>query len=67
MRTIDRVMAVLAVVFFFAAVISGWRVSVAEGENLWYLPLLLALASVAMTFGALHHRVRKPAEKEKGL
>ncbi len=65
MRTIDRVMAVLAVVFFFGAVISGWRVSVAEGQNLWYLPLLLALASGAMTFGALHHRIRKTAEKEK--
>lgn len=65
MRTIDRVMAVLAVIFFFAAVISGWRVSVAEGENLWYLPLLLALASVVMTFGALHHRIRKTAKKEK--
>ena len=65
MRTIDRVMAVLAVVFFFGAVISGWRVSVAEGQNLWYLPLLLALASGAMTFGAFHHRIRKTAEKEK--
>lgn len=65
MRTIDRVMAILAVIFFFAAVISGWRVSVAEGESLWYLPLLLALASVAMTFGALHHRIRKTAKKEK--
>lgn len=65
MRTIDRVMAVLAGVFFFAAVIVGWRVSVAEGQNLWYLPLLLALASGAMTFGALHHRVRKTAEKKK--
>ncbi|HIY69470.1 MAG TPA: hypothetical protein H9828_08640 [Candidatus Alistipes intestinigallinarum] len=65
MRTIDRVMAVLAVVFFFAAVISGWRVSVAEGQDLWYVPLLLALASAAMTFGALHHRIRKTVEKEK--
>ena len=65
MRTIDRVMAVLAGVFFFAAVIVGWRVSVAERQNLWYLPLLLALASGAMTFGALHHRIRKTAEKEK--
>ena len=65
MRTIDRVMAILAVIFFFAAVISGWRVSVAERESLWYLPLLLALASVAMTFGALHHRIRKTAKKEK--
>ena len=65
MRTIDRVMAVLAGVFFFAAVIVGWRVSVAESQDLWYLPLLLALASGAMTFGALHHRVRKTAEKKK--
>ena len=65
MRTIDRVMAVLAVVFFFAAVISGWRVSVAEGQDLWYVPLLLALASAAMTFGALRHRIRKTVEKEK--
>ena len=65
MRTIDRVMAVLAVVFFLGAVIAGWRVSVAESGDLWYVPLLLALALAAKTFGALHHRVRKTVEKEK--
>lgn len=65
MRTIDRVMAVLAGVFFFAAVIVGWRVSVAESQDLWYLPLLLALASTGLTFGALQHRRRKTAEEKE--
>ncbi|WP_417016427.1 hypothetical protein [Alistipes sp.] len=66
MRTIDRVMAVLAGLFFLAAVTAAWRVTVAEdgGQDLWYLPLLLALASAAMTFGALQHRRRKTAKKE---
>ncbi|WP_308502554.1 hypothetical protein [uncultured Alistipes sp.] len=64
MRTIDRIMAILAVVLFFGAVISGWRVSVAESQELWYLPLLLALAAAGMTFGALQHRLRKTAKKE---
>ena len=66
MRTIDRIMAVLAVVFFLGTVISGWRVTVSEGgPDLWYLPLLLALASAGMTFGALQHRCRKTAKKEE--
>lgn len=65
MRTIDRVMAVLAVVFFFGTVISGWRVSVAGNQGLWYIPLLLALAAAAMTFGALQHRCRTMNEKRK--
>lgn len=65
MRTIDRIMAVLAVLFFLGTVISGWRVTVAEGPDLWYLPLLLALASAGMTFGALQHRRRKTAKKEE--
>lgn len=65
MRTIDRIMAVLAVVFFLGAVISAWRVTVADGQHLWYVPLLSALASAAMTFGALQHRRRKNAKKEE--
>ena len=64
MRTIDRMMAVLAGVFFLATVISAWRVSEAQSQELWFLPLLLALASAAMTFGALQHRRRKMAKKE---
>lgn len=64
MRTIDRVMAVMAGVCFLGAVISAWRVTMNENSELWYLPLLLALASAALTFGALHHRVRK-VKREK--
>lgn len=65
MRTIDRVMAVLAVLFFLAALTSAWQVTMKEMEELWYLPVVLALASAGMTVGALQHRRRNTAKKEK--
>lgn len=65
MRTIDRVMAILAGLFFLAAVVSAWRVTMHDARELWYLPVVLALASAAMTFGALQHRRRKTVKKEK--
>ena len=65
MRTIDRVMAILAGLFFLAAVVSGWRVAMHDARELWYLPVVLALASAAMTFGALQHRRRKTVKKEE--
>lgn len=65
MRTIDRVMAVLAGLFFLAALTSAWQVTMKEMQELWYLPVVLALASAGMTVGALQHRRRKAAKKEK--
>lgn len=66
MRTIDRVMAILAGVFFLAALVSAWQVTMKELQQLWYLPVVLALASAAMTVGALQHRrQQKTAKKEK--
>lgn len=65
MRTIDRVMAILAGVFFLAALVSAWQVTMKELQQMWYLPVVLALASAGMTVGALQHRRRKSAKKEK--
>ena len=65
MRTIDRMMALLAGMFFLAAVVSAWRVTMDDAQELWYLPVLMALASAAMTFGALQHRRRKTVKKEE--
>ena len=41
---------------FVAAVTASWRVVVAGGRDIWYVPLLLAVASALMTLGALRHR-----------
>ncbi len=59
MRAIDRFQAIMAVVFFVGAVAASWRVAVADGREIWYVPLLLAVASAGMTLGALRHRNRK--------
>lgn len=59
MRTIDRVQAVLAAVCFVAALVTAWMVTMDDGFDLWYLPVLLAVASGWLTVGALQHRKRK--------
>ena len=65
MRTIDRVTAILAGLFFLAAVVAAWCVTMHGSRDLWYLPVLLALASAGMTFGALQHRRRKNVKSEE--
>lgn len=62
MRTIDRVQAVLAAVCFVAALVTAWMVTMDDEFDLWYLPLLLAIASGLLTLGALQHRKRKRKE-----
>lgn len=64
MRAIDRFQAIMAAVFFVAAVTASWRVAVAGGRDIWYVPLLLAVASALMTFGALRHRKNRHAQNE---
>lgn len=59
MRTMDRVQAVLAAVCFVAALVTAWMVAMDDDFGLWYLPLLLAVASALLTVGALQHRRRK--------
>ena len=59
MRAIDRFQAVMAVVFFIGTLVSAWRVAVADGGDIWYVPVIMALASAAMTVGALQHRKRR--------
>lgn len=58
-KVLGRFMSIMAVVFFVAAIVSAWRVTVADGEDIWYVPLLLALAAGAMTVGALRQRKRR--------
>lgn len=64
MRTIDRFQAIMAVVFFIATLVSAWRVSVADGGDIWYVPVLLALASAGMTVGTLRHRKGKVSQNK---
>lgn len=58
MRAIDRFQAILAGVFFIAALVSAWKVTMDDDFDLWYLPLLFAVASGLLTLGALQHRKR---------
>ncbi|MCQ5072704.1 MAG: transmembrane protein 268 [Alistipes shahii] len=64
MRAIDRFQAVMAVVFFIGTLVSAWRVAVADGGDIWYVPVIMALASAAMTVGVLQHRKRKVTQNK---
>lgn len=55
----------MAAVFFVAAVAAAWRVAVADGRDIWYVPLVLAVASAVMTLGALRHRKKKHSQNEE--
>ena len=37
---------------------------VAAGVDIWYVPVIMALASAAMTVGALQHRKRKVTQNK---
>ena len=65
MRAIDRFQAGMAVVFFIGTLVSAWRVAVADGGDIWYVPVIMALASAAMTVGALQHRKRKETQNKE--
>ena len=64
MRAIDRFQAVMAFVFFIGNLVSAWRVAVSDGGDFWYVPVIMALASAAMTVGALQHRKRKVTQNK---
>ena len=64
MRAIDRFQAVMAVVFFIGTLVSARRVAVADGVDIRYVPVIMALASAAMTVGALQHRKRKVTQNK---
>ena len=59
MHVINRFCTIMAVVFFVGAIVSAWRVAVADGGDIWYVPVVMALASAAMTFAALQLRKKK--------
>lgn len=65
MRVIDRLQAILAGVCFVAALVTAWKVTMDDGFDLWYLPLLFAVASGLLTLGALQHRKRNQKKGEK--
>lgn len=54
----------MAAVFFVGAVAAAWRVAVADGGDIWYVPLVLAVASAMMTLGALRHRKKQHVQNE---
>lgn len=64
MRVIDRFQAIMVAVFFVGAVAAAWRVAVADGGDIWYVPLVLAIASAMMTLGALRHRKKQHVQNE---
>ena len=64
MRVIDRFQAIMAAVFFVGAVAAAWRVAVADGGDIWYVPLVLAVVSAMMTLGALRHRKKQHVQNE---
>lgn len=57
-------MSIMAVVFFVTAIVAAWRVTAADGEDIWYVPLVLALAAAVMTVGSLRQRKRKEQNKQ---
>lgn len=59
-----RFSAAVAVILFVATLISAWRVSVSDAENIWYVPLLLAVCCAGMTVAALHGRHKKNPPKQ---
>ena len=64
MRAIDRFQAVMAVVCVRGTPVWDWGVAQAVGGVWWFVPVILALASAAMTVGALQHRKRKVTQNK---
>ncbi|MCM1151447.1 MAG: hypothetical protein NC209_02260 [Alistipes sp.] len=56
MKALSRFMAVMAVVFFVLALVAAWRVVMSGSHGIWYVPVVLALASASMIFGSLRFR-----------
>ena len=64
MRVIDRFQAIMAAVFFVAALAAARRLAVPAPRDIWYVPLVLAVASAMMTLGALRHRKKQHVQNE---
>lgn len=43
----------MAGVFFILAIVSAWRVAMADGSNIWYVPVVMACCAIIMIFTAL--------------
>ncbi|MDE6375364.1 MAG: hypothetical protein K2L09_06515 [Alistipes sp.] len=63
MKVLSRFMSILAVIFFVLALVAAWRVVMAGGHEIWYVPVVLAFASAAMIFGSLRFRPHHAQEK----
>lgn len=43
----------MAGAFFILAIVAAWRGAMTGGSNIWYVPVVLACAAIAMIFLAL--------------
>lgn len=48
----------MAGVFFILAIVAAWRVAMADGGDIWYVPVAMACAAIAMIFLALRLQPR---------
>lgn len=59
MEVLRRFVAIMAVVCFVGTLVSAWRIAVADGGNVWYVPLVLACASAGWTLCTLRCRKKE--------
>lgn len=52
----------MAVFFLLCAVVSLWRIVACDGQDIWYVPLVLLCAAGVMVVGALG---KKPGKEQK--
>ncbi|MDE7304306.1 MAG: hypothetical protein K2N04_00090 [Alistipes sp.] len=53
MAILRRFISIMAGVFFILAIVSAWRVAMADGSNIWYVPVVMACCAIIMIFTAL--------------
>lgn len=58
MAILRRFVSILAGIFFVLAIVSAWRVAMADGSDIWYVPVVMACAAIAMIFAALRLQPR---------
>lgn len=53
MAFLRRFISILAGVFFILAIVAAWRVAMADGSDIWYVPVVMACCAIVMIFTAL--------------
>ena len=64
MAILRRFVSILAGIFFVLAIVSAWRVAMADGSDIWYVPVVMACAAIAMIFAALRLQPRNEHRTE---